>query len=181
MLGDKRTLEQPIYEVTEIPVAALRGCSLDDFSRIAAGSPLQSVRCTELEDGAYCLLGIIGVQLALAYGEGKEKALYRLREALEGDKAPWIIPYSRNERFVGRQAQLADIEDVLFSGKETTKIAIIDEGGTGKSQLALELAYRIRQRKSCCIFWIDASNTDSLLQAYARIARQLDIAGWDDE
>jgi hypothetical protein len=37
---------------------------------------------THEEDRAYCLLGIFGVHLPLIYGEGKEKALKRLRKEI---------------------------------------------------------------------------------------------------
>jgi tetratricopeptide (TPR) repeat protein len=44
------------------------------------------------------------------------------------------------------------------------------------------LAYRIRQElKNCSVFWISASDKESLYQAYAHIARRLNIPGWDDE
>jgi hypothetical protein len=44
------------------------------------------------------------------------------------------------------------------------------------------LAYRIRERfKNCSIFWIPASDIESLHQAYAYIAQRLNIPGWDDE
>jgi hypothetical protein len=46
----------------------------------------------------------------------------------------------------------------------------------------LELTYRIRERfKNCSVFWIPASNIESLHQAYAYIAQRLNIPGWDDE
>ena len=182
MLGDKRTLEQPIHEVTRIPAEVLQGCSLDRFSTSDRFGWMADRTTTEPEDSAYCLLGVLGVKLSLTYGEGKEKALSRLREELEAGRVPCIVPYSRNDRFVGRRPQLTKLEAILFDGKETRKIAITGEGGAGKSQLALELVYRTKHtRESCSIFWIDASNVDSLSQAYARIARQLDLASWDDE
>jgi tetratricopeptide (TPR) repeat protein len=181
-LGDKSTLEQPIHEVTQLPLAVLRGCSLDDFSKSERLQWAAGRMTTEPEDGAYCLLGIVGVQLPLTYGEGKEKAMARLREALKATSVRCILPYSRNERLVGRQTELAELEEILFSDKHTTKIAITGEGGIGKSQLALELAYRTKDtRKSCSIFWIDASNIDSLKQSYSHVARGLNVAGWDEE
>jgi hypothetical protein len=55
-------------------------------------------------------------------------------------------------------------------------------GGSGKTQLALELAYRIRQEfQHCSVLWISANDTESLHQAYAQIAQRLNIPGWDDE
>jgi hypothetical protein len=38
---------------------------------------------TRKEDAAYSLLGIFDVNLPLIYGEGKEKALRRLREEID--------------------------------------------------------------------------------------------------
>lgn len=89
---------------------------------------------TEEEDGAYCLLGIFGIRMPLTYGEGKEKALSRLQEEVEAaSTTSSIIPFSRNERFVGREPQLAQLEAKLFGGKQASKLAITGEGGMGKS------------------------------------------------
>jgi hypothetical protein len=41
-------------------------------------------RTAELkEDEAYCLLGIFDIFMPLLYGEGKEKAIVRLQEAID--------------------------------------------------------------------------------------------------
>jgi hypothetical protein len=139
---------------------------------------------TEEEDNVYCLLGLLDVFMPVSYGEGREKALRRLQmiEEEAASSAPSIIPFSQNDRFVGRESQLAELETMLFNNKQTTTLAILGPGGTGKSQLALELAYRTRQKnKNCSVFWIDASDRDSLHQSYASIAQKLDIPGWDDE
>ncbi|KAF1975554.1 hypothetical protein BU23DRAFT_588524 [Bimuria novae-zelandiae CBS 107.79] len=119
-----------------------------------------------------------------AYGEGHESARRRLQAEIEvAGGAPSIIPFSQNDRFVGRESQLAKIEAKLFSNEQTTNtLAIVGPGGTGKSELALEIAHRTRQiNKHCSIFWIDASDKDSFYQSYASIAQKLSIPGWDDE
>jgi tetratricopeptide (TPR) repeat protein len=88
----------------------------------------------------------------------------------------------QNARFVGRESQLAELEQKLFVGALTTKVAITGPSGIGKTQLALALAYRIRQKcKNCSVFWISASDEESIHQGYAHIARRLTIPGWDDE
>jgi hypothetical protein len=118
------------------------------------------------------------------YGEGEESARSRLEAELKGaSDVLSIIPFSRNPRFVGREPQLAELEAKLFSNDQTTTtLAIVGPGGTGKSQLALEVAQRTRQNnKSCSVFWIDASNKDSLYQSYADFAQKLDVPGWNDE
>jgi Cdc6-like AAA superfamily ATPase len=61
-------------------------------------------------------------------------------------------------------------------------LAIVGLGGTGKSQLALEVAHRTRlNNKRCSVFWIDASDTNSLYRSYASVARKLRIPGCDDD
>jgi hypothetical protein len=95
---------------------------------------------------------------------------------------PFIVPFDQNARFVGRESQLAELEQKLFVGASTTKVAITGPSGIGKTQLALALAYKIRQEcKNCSVFWISARDEESIHQGYAHIARQLTIPGWDDE
>ena len=92
------------------------------------------------------------------------------------------MPFDRNRRFVGRESQLAELEGKLFVGALTTKVAITGPSGIGKTQLVLELVYRIREEfKNCSVFWISTSDMASLHQAYMHIAQRLKIPGWDDE
>ena len=52
----------------------------------------------------------------------------------------------------------------------------------GKTQVVLELAYRIREKyPKCSIFWIPATNSESLLQAYLEVGQQLGISGLNEE
>ncbi|KAF2008718.1 kinesin light chain [Aaosphaeria arxii CBS 175.79] len=183
-LGNKASLEQLVHEITGIPLAALRDCPLDQFTTSERMTWANNRQTTEEEDSVYCLLGILDVAMPVSYREGRENALRRLYIEIEAtSSAPSIIPFSQNDHFVGRESQLAELEAKLFGDKRTaTTLAIIGPGGTGKSQLALELAYRTRQKnKNCLVFWIDANNVDSLDQSYASIAQKLDIPGWADE
>ncbi|RDL31839.1 uncharacterized protein BP5553_09241 [Venustampulla echinocandica] len=182
-LGDKESLEQQVYEITGIPVAALRGDPLENFSVGDRRAWTVGRQTTQEEDIAYSLIGIFGVSMEFRYGEGKERALNRLQEEMEkANTTPFIVPFDRNARFVGRESQLADLRRKLFVGVSITKVAITGSGGIGKTQLALELAYRIREEfKNCLVFWIPTSDMESLHQAYAYIAQRLSIPGWDDE
>ncbi|TVY12599.1 Vegetative incompatibility protein HET-E-1, partial [Lachnellula arida] len=81
-LGNKRSLEQQIYEITGIPAKALRGSSLSDFSITERMSWAEQRETTRKEDHAYSLLGIFDVYMPLIYGEGKEHAFKRLREII---------------------------------------------------------------------------------------------------
>jgi tetratricopeptide (TPR) repeat protein len=56
------------------------------------------------------------------------------------------------------------------------KIAICGLGGVGKTQIALELAYRMRNRDpECSILWISCTSYESVEQAYMSIALKLGI------
>ncbi|RII22471.1 hypothetical protein CUC08_Gglean000061 [Alternaria sp. MG1] len=183
-IGDKTSLDQLIHKTTSIPLRALRNCSLDEFTTSERERWAKNRRTTEEEDIVYCLLGILGVSMPTAYGEGEESARSRLQAELEGaSDAPSILPFSRNSRFVGRESQLVELEAKLFSSEQTTTtLAIVGPGGTGKSQLALEVAHRTRQNnKDCSVFWMDASDKDSLYQSYANVAQKLSVLGWDDD
>jgi hypothetical protein len=82
-LGDKRSLEQQIHEVTGIDVEALRGSSLSQFSidrRMAWAAQRNTKR---EEDAAYSLLGLFDIHIPLIYGEGRRNALLRLENAVK--------------------------------------------------------------------------------------------------
>ncbi|KAH0551582.1 hypothetical protein GP486_007200, partial [Trichoglossum hirsutum] len=86
-LGNKKSLEQLIHEITRIPVKALQGSPLSDFSITERMSWADKRETTRKEDMAYSLLGIFDVYMPLIYGEGRDKALARLREeTLKGIK-----------------------------------------------------------------------------------------------
>ncbi|KAK0705854.1 hypothetical protein B0T26DRAFT_679638 [Lasiosphaeria miniovina] len=88
-LGDKRSLEQVIHNMTGIPFEALRCGRLSDFSVHNRMAWIEKRNTTREEDRAYSLFGIFDVQLPLLYGEGEDKAFRRLREE--------IIKVSRSE------------------------------------------------------------------------------------
>jgi len=82
-LGNKKTLEIQIHQITGIPVAALQKSSLSHFSIDERMSWIKNRITTVEEDSAYCLLGIFNVHLPLIYGEGMENAFVRLREEID--------------------------------------------------------------------------------------------------
>ncbi|KAL5318896.1 hypothetical protein ACEPPN_013964 [Leptodophora sp. 'Broadleaf-Isolate-01'] len=195
LLGDKKSLEKPIYEITQIPIHALRGNPFSDFSIAERKGWAAQRQTTEEEDIVYCLLGLCEVSMPTIYGEGKDAALKRLEMTVKGfsndssepkdlkdNSVSFIVPFDRNRNFTGRGRQLAEVEVKLFAGGQTTKVAITGLGGIGKTQLVLEIVYRIRDRyKDCLVIWIPATNTESLHQAYLDVARQLKIPGSDED
>jgi hypothetical protein len=81
LLGDKTALEQQIYETTGIPLDALRGAPLRDFSQDERLKWAEKRETKKKEDKAYCLLGILGIFMYLNYGEG-DNAFKRLKEEI---------------------------------------------------------------------------------------------------
>lgn len=80
-LGTKTSLEEQIHEITQIPVAALRGTPLSDFSAEDLLLWAADRETKKLEDKAYCLLGMFDIPMCLRYGEG-EGALKRLKRKI---------------------------------------------------------------------------------------------------
>jgi tetratricopeptide (TPR) repeat protein len=183
-IGDKASLGHLIHEITLLPHMVLQNCPFDKFSIAERKRWAANRKTTEEEDIVYCLLGILDVSMPVSYGEGKEMALKRLHmfEEEAAGSAPCIIPFPQNAQFVGGKKQIAKLEAKLFGNQQTTTLAIVGPSGTGKSQLALELAYRVRHKnQNCSVFWVDASDMNSIIQSYANIAQKLDISGWENE
>ena len=90
-LGDKKTLEQLIHEITGIPIAALRGEPLSQFSVDERMRWAANRYTKRREDQAYCLLGIFNVSMPMIYGE-HELALVRLRNEVEKSLRGKFVP-----------------------------------------------------------------------------------------
>ncbi|KAF2994257.1 hypothetical protein E8E13_001704 [Curvularia kusanoi] len=175
-LGSRQSLGQLIHDITDLPIAVLRNCPLEQFSTTDRIRWIEGRSTTEEEDIVYCLLGILQVSMATAYGEGQQNAYDRLRMELEAARqTPSMIPFAPNPYFIGRGSQLAEVQTRMFSAKHTaTTIAILGLSGTGKSELALELAHKTAQEdETCSVFWIDASGIDNFYQSFIGVAQKL--------
>jgi Cdc6-like AAA superfamily ATPase len=93
-LGDKQSMEVTIYEITGVPVEALRaaGIPLSHFSRDERLSWAKNRKTTREEDAAYCLLGLFNVFIPPIYGEGRDHALARLEEQIERASKGSVVP-----------------------------------------------------------------------------------------
>ncbi|PQE24997.1 hypothetical protein CJF32_00009547 [Rutstroemia sp. NJR-2017a WRK4] len=87
-----------------------------------------------------------------------------------------VIPFSRDTDFVERGTILDQIyQKCTVSGSRT---ALVGLGGVGKSQLAIEYAYRTRDRSpETWIFWVHASNAARFEQSFRDIANCVKIPG----
>ena len=86
------------------------------------------------------------------------------------------IPFLRNRRFVGRVKKLVELEEKLMISNDCQKLALVGLGGVGKTQVALELAYTVKERwPEYSIFWVPALSAESFEQAYRDIAIRCSI------
>ena len=70
----------------------------------------------------------------------------------------------------------------MFVNGRTQKTAVFGLGGVGKTQIALELAHRTREKYGdCSLLWVPATNVESFQQAYLNIGQQLGIPGLEEE
>jgi hypothetical protein len=100
-LGDKQSLEQTLHEMTGIPIQALQGSLLSRFSVDERMSWAANRMTKREEDYAYSLLGIFDVNMPLLYGEGRFKALKRLRKEIKessGDESPALRTLSSKRK-----------------------------------------------------------------------------------
>ncbi|GMG13315.1 unnamed protein product [Aspergillus oryzae] len=102
----------------------------------------------------------------------------RKNESHKCGESVWMVPFRKNLRFVGREEEITKTEEFLMQQDGPGKVAICGLGGVGKTQIALELAYRIRKRDpEYSIFWVTCTSYESVEQAYISIASKLGMSG----
>jgi transcriptional regulator with XRE-family HTH domain len=90
----------------------------------------------------------------------------------------WYMSYRRNPFFTGREEILAELSSALDPDKNALRIlppAITGPGGIGKTQVAVEYAYRYRNRYRA-VLWINATSCETLLSDFAAIAARLHLS-----
>jgi len=97
-----------------------------------------------------------------------------------GEPVVWNVPYPRNPNFTGREAILTQLETALASGMPVAlSQAITGLGGVGKTQTAVEHAYRHRDRYRA-VLWVRADTETSLISGYRALAEVLDLPEKDE-
>jgi tetratricopeptide (TPR) repeat protein/transcriptional regulator with XRE-family HTH domain len=113
-------------------------------------------------------------------------------EMLESAVSWWNVPRSRNPFFTGREEVIAQLRSWLSAGSVTLpqtprpigverseipyhwSVAICGLGGVGKTQIAVEYAYRYRQDYRA-VLWTQADSHDDLVSGFVAIANLLDL------
>ncbi len=91
-------------------------------------------------------------------------------------KILWKVPYRRNPLFTGRGALLDQLHAAfLANGTTGVSIQTINGlGGIGKTQIALEYAYRYSKTYQA-VFWISADPQGDAVSDFVTIAQVLDL------
>jgi tetratricopeptide (TPR) repeat protein len=99
-----------------------------------------------------------------------------------GKKAEvWNIPYPRNPFFTGRAGLLENLRARLTATKSTALTqAISGLGGIGKTQIAIEYAYRYEYTYRY-VLWVNAATSEEILNDFVALAALLKAPGYDPQ
>lgn len=89
----------------------------------------------------------------------------------------WTVPYQRNPFFTGREDLLLQLHEHLTANQTTALAqsqAIHGLGGIGKTQVAIEYAYRYRDEYTS-VLCLNAQSAESLLTEYVTLADLLHL------
>ena len=97
----------------------------------------------------------------------------------------WIVPFGRNKQFVGRHSELEELVAKLDPedlDEDCQRVAIAGLGGVGKTQIALEAAFRIQKASpNRSVYWISATSTASFEKGFLDIGQALQIPGINED
>jgi nucleoside phosphorylase/tetratricopeptide (TPR) repeat protein len=111
----------------------------------------------------------------------------------EGSSGVWNVPYARNPHFTGRDDLLDQLHQRLApTGQNdpiltrrvalTQPLAVKGLGGIGKTQVAVEYAYRCRdQGRYTHTLWVNAATEEALLASFVTIVQLLPAFAVKDE
>jgi hypothetical protein len=93
-----------------------------------------------------------------------------------------MVNFQRNPFFTGQESSLTRLAEMVSSNKRCNRAALVGLGGIGKTQVALEYVYRLREcRPDCSVFWIQATNSESIQEGFFDICKhfkyQISIRG----
>ncbi len=89
----------------------------------------------------------------------------------------WNVPFRRNPFFTGRDSIFSQIESLLSAGKTAALSqppAISGLGGIGKTQTAVEYAYRSREAYQF-VLWVQANTSEALRSNFVALAGLLSL------
>ncbi|KAI0437652.1 hypothetical protein F4803DRAFT_565895 [Xylaria telfairii] len=135
------------------------------------------IGATGFSQGIPSTSGTIGASQNMPVGRDKE----------ERSASQFIVPYPNNPQFVGRSEILKQLASQLdqrgthTNNQSHRRIALCGLGGIGKTQIALKYVFWLHDTSpDISIFWVHASNINRFRQAYAEIAEECQVPGYND-
>lgn len=137
-LGDRKSLQQCVHDITRIPLKALQGEPLASFPVAERLSWAEHRQTSREEDRAYSLLGIFGVFMPLIYGE-KNNAFVRLLEEINKKREKSVkldhllatLPTTPSAAFNSRDNQH---EPMCLAGTRVDLLREITQWGDGTDE-----------------------------------------------
>ncbi|KAG7406533.1 Nephrocystin-3 [Fusarium oxysporum f. sp. rapae] len=91
------------------------------------------------------------------------------------EQSVFLVPFSKNDLFVGREDVLTRLRSLLF-GQGRQKVALVGLGGLGKTQIALQLAFWVKENKQdYSVFWMPALSMAGFEQECMKLVKTLGI------
>ncbi|RFU29629.1 hypothetical protein B7463_g6713, partial [Scytalidium lignicola] len=141
-IGTKSSCQKDISQKTGIPSTVLLGLKdPDNFSIAQRMSWASNRETTKVEDIAYCLMGIFGINMSLIYGEG-DRAFIRLQEKIIKTSTDQSIFAWTSDRWEDRGGGLLASSPASFS--ESGDIVLSNlQTGIGFSLTGDELSVKV--------------------------------------
>ncbi|KAF7571097.1 HET domain containing protein [Pyrenophora tritici-repentis] len=172
-LGSKSSRAQEIAKITRIPTEALQlqERTLSQFSIDERMRWVQGRETKRGEDMAYSIMGIFDIEMTLLYGEGKEKAVDRLRRKIRrlqgngrGHRLEEIVLKRNHFKFVlqiGTMLQEAGNQFSLVMGDSSKEgppdLIAVSETGTRDENIEVNV---VHGAGNCQIFLLRIATTD---------------------
>lgn len=155
--------------LTQQNLAALMGVHRNTISIWERGDYLPESKTLVLE---------VAHQLGLA----EQETRHLLEASLTALPPYWHVPFPHNPFFTGREEILEALHTYLHADQMvalTQSYALHGLGGVGKTQIALEYAYRHALEYSA-VFWIGAETSESITSSLLRVAEVLQLPERED-